>query len=222
MKELTPSSSKPSSSSEQGKQNRSQQASGRGRAHSHRHHGRGKHAPRKGKQVPGIVRRETSAGGIIFRIRAGAVEVFFIKDSYGRWTFPKGHQELGETLAETAIREIREETGMTGLAYQAPLGKTSFRFRREGATIYKSVHYFLFEASATTDATFRTRAEVGEGRELIQEGQWVPMRQAFAMSSYKNSDHLLANAFRIIGARHDVSAVAPGRHRRHRHRGRKK
>jgi 8-oxo-dGTP pyrophosphatase MutT (NUDIX family) len=211
MKEMTPSSIKPSSSSEQAKPNRSPQAPEGSRPH-HRRHGRRKYGANKkktqGKGRTGPERRETSAGGIIFRIRAGVVEVFFIKDSYGRWSFPKGHQELGETLAETAIREISEETGMTGLAYQAPLGKTSFRFRREGATIYKSVHYFLFEAAATADAKFRTRAEVGEGRELIQEGRWVPMRQAFSTSSYKNSDHLLANAFRIIGSRHDVATLS--------------
>jgi len=140
-----------------------------------------------------------SAGGIIYRKRNGAVEIFFIKDSYQRWSFPKGHQELGETLAETAIREIREETGLTGLKYVAPLGKTSFRFRREVGMIHKSVHYFLFEAAADAKERFRTRAEVGEGHELIQEGKWVPMRQAFSTSSYKNSDHLLASAFRIIG-----------------------
>lgn len=141
-----------------------------------------------------------SAGGVVYRRRNGAVEVFFIKDSYGRWTFPKGHQELGETLAETAVREIGEETGLVNLRYIAPVGKKILRFRREVGVIHKSVHYFLFEAPADAKERFRTREEVGEGHELVQEGKWVPMRQAFAVSSYKNSDGLLANAFRIIGA----------------------
>ncbi|HWQ99413.1 MAG TPA: NUDIX domain-containing protein, partial [Candidatus Methylomirabilis sp.] len=87
-----------------------------------------------------------SAGGIIYRRRSGVVEVFFIKDPYSRWTFPKGHQELGESLAQTAVREIHEETGLTRLKLVAPLGRTSFRFRREGKTIEKTVHMFLFEA----------------------------------------------------------------------------
>jgi len=162
------------------------------------------------KRPTGPIRRETAAGGIIYRVRAGIVEIFFIKDSYNRWTFPKGKQDLGETLAETAVREIGEEAGMTGLTYKAPLGKTSFRFRREGVAIYKSVHYFLFEAPANAEPKFRTRAEVGEGRELIQEGRWVPMRQAFSVSSYKNSDHLLANAFRMIGMEHDMAKLSSG------------
>lgn len=145
-------------------------------------------------------RIETAAGGVVYRRRNGNVEVFFIKDSFGRWTFPKGHQELGETLAETAIREIREETGLTGLRYLAPLGKKVLRFRREVGMIHKSVHYFLFEAPPDAKEHFSSRAEVGEDRELIQEGKWVSMRQAFSVSSYKNSDHLLANAFRLIGS----------------------
>lgn len=143
-------------------------------------------------------RVETAAGGIVFRRKNSNIEIFFIKDSFGRWTFPKGHQELGETLAETAIREIGEETGLVGLRYIAPLGRKVLRFRRDIGVIHKSVHYFLFEAPPDATARFSTRAEVGEGRELIQEGKWVPMRQAFSVSGYKNSDHLLANAFRLI------------------------
>jgi 8-oxo-dGTP pyrophosphatase MutT (NUDIX family) len=139
-----------------------------------------------------------AAGGVVYRRRNGGIEIFFIKDSFNRWTVPKGHQELGETLAETAVREVGEEAGLTGLRYIAPLGKKVLRFRREVGLIQKSVHYFLFEAPADAKERFQTRAEVGENKELIQEGKWVPMRQAFSVSSYKNSDHLLANAFRLI------------------------
>jgi 8-oxo-dGTP pyrophosphatase MutT (NUDIX family) len=107
---------------------------------------------------------------------------------------------LGETLAETAVREIREETGLDGLRYLAPVGKRLLRFRRDVGMVHKSVHYFLFEAPLDAKEHFKTREEVGENKELIQEGMWVPMRRAFTVSSYKNSDHLLARAFRIIGS----------------------
>jgi 8-oxo-dGTP pyrophosphatase MutT (NUDIX family) len=178
-----------------------------------------RHAPspgRSARRTPAPHRHETSAGGIIYRKRNGAVEIFFIKDSYGRWTFPKGHQELGESLAETAVREIQEETGLDGLRLVGPLGKTSFRFRREVGVILKSVHYFLFEARPDAKERFQSRAEVGEGKELIQEGRWVPMRQAFSVSSYKNSDHLLASAFRLLahGAPQGVAGVARSKNRR--------
>jgi 8-oxo-dGTP pyrophosphatase MutT (NUDIX family) len=137
----------------------------------------------------------------VFRRRNGGIEIFFIKDTYGRWTFPKGHQELGESLAQTAARETYEETGLQQLKLIAPVGKKLLRFRRDVGVIHKVVHYFLFEASADAKEHFRTKEEVGKNREVIQEGRWVPMRQAFSVSSYKNSDHLLAAAFRIIAGK---------------------
>jgi 8-oxo-dGTP pyrophosphatase MutT (NUDIX family) len=140
-----------------------------------------------------------TAGGIIYRRRGRTVEIFFIKDPFNRWTFPKGKQQAGETFIETAVREIREETGLDRLKYIAPLGKTSFRFRREVGVIHKVVHYFLFEAPPDAKEKLMTREEAVEGKEPIFEARWVPMNQAFMVSGYKNSDHLLARAFRILG-----------------------
>jgi ADP-ribose pyrophosphatase YjhB (NUDIX family) len=126
------------------------------------------------------------------------VEIFFIRDMFGKWTFPKGKQELGEALDQTSVRESTEETGLAGLRVIAPLGKTSFRFRRQGAVITKTVHFFLLEAPPDSKERFRTREEVPEGKELISEGKWVRTHQVFPVSSYKNSDRLLARALRII------------------------
>ena len=139
-------------------------------------------------------RHETSAGGIIYRRKPGGIELFFIKDPFNRWTFPKGHQEAGETLLQTAIREIKEETDLDQLKMIAPLGRTSFRFRRDGTVIQKAVHFFLFEA--LPDAKERM---TGEG--AIYEAQWVKMNNVFSVSSYTNSDRLLVKALRIISAR---------------------
>ncbi len=136
-----------------------------------------------------------SAGGIIFRRRNGVAEVFFIKDPFGRWTFPKGHQEAGETTVETAVREIKEETGLDQLTFIAPLGRTSFRFRRQGTVILKVVHLFLFEAPA--DAK-----EVLTGEGAIYEGQWARTSEVFSVSGYKNLDKLLARALRLIAERY--------------------
>lgn len=132
-------------------------------------------------------KRELSSGGIIYRKRGDAIEFFFIRDPYGRWTFPKGHQELGETLVETAIREIDEETGLRGLHYIATLGKTRFRFKRGRTTVEKTVHLYLFEAPPG-------REEKLPGTEGIHEAQWFPLEKAKQMSGYRNLDRLLARA----------------------------
>jgi len=135
--------------------------------------------------------QELSAGGIIYRKQNNHVEIFFIKDPYGRWTFPKGHQEAGESLAETAVREIREETNLTGLRLVAPLGRTSFRFKREEGIIEKTVYLFLFEAPLGATAKL-----TGEG--AIWEGAWLNVHKAFSASGYRNLDRLLAKAMRVI------------------------
>ncbi len=110
-----------------------------------------------------------------------------MKDGYGKWTFPKGKVALGETLAETAIREIREETSLTNLRYVAPLGTTSFRFRRESVLYEKTIHHFLFEAPADAEARLT-------GAEGITEMQWFPIEKAKTISSYRNLDRLFARA----------------------------
>ncbi len=165
------------------------------------------YSPRRNKRVQGARRgprlrpevghsleaisNEISAGGIIFRRRNGSVEIFFIKDPFSRWTFPKGHQESGENLVETAIREIEEETGLRRLRYISPLGRTSFRFRRPNGVIQKVVHIFLFEAPPDAKEHL-----TGEG--AIFEGKWVKAQNVFSISGYKNLDRLLARALRAI------------------------
>jgi ADP-ribose pyrophosphatase YjhB (NUDIX family) len=128
--------------------------------------------------------------------------MFFIKDPFGRWSFPKGKIELGETLAETAVREIREETGLEGLRLIANLGKTSFRFWREAGLIEKTVHMFLFQAPVTAKAQL-TKAEA------IKGGAWMPSQCAFQVSGYRNSDKLLGEAMRKIAEAEGVVMPLP-------------
>ncbi len=65
--------------------------------------------------------------------------------------------------------------------------------------IHKAVYYFLFRASPDAKERLMTREEYQPGKEPIFEAQWVPLEDSFSFSSYKNSDHLLAQAFRLIG-----------------------
>lgn len=135
--------------------------------------------------------RVTSAGGVIYRRKHGKLEIFFIKDPFGRWTFPKGKPEFGETLLQAAKREIFEETGLERLRYIAPLGKTSFQFKRHALGVEKTVFFFLFEAKHYMQAHF-----TGDG--AIWEGKWFPANQALQTSAYRNLDRLLVRALRLI------------------------
>ena len=62
------------------------------------------------------MRHEKSCGGLIYREHDGETQLLLLKHRCGgHWSFPKGHMEAGETEMETALREIREETGLRGV-----------------------------------------------------------------------------------------------------------
>lgn len=80
------------------------------------------------------------------------------------WALPKGHVEPGETLAQTALREVQEETGIAAEVV-APLGVTDYWFVWDGRRIHKTVHFFVmvFRAGAlsTSDPEVERVAWVG-------------------------------------------------------------
>jgi len=106
-------------------------------------------------------------------------------------------------LAETAIREIREETGLTGLRYVSPLGRTDFRFRRGKTLIEKSVYLFLFEAPPDAQ-------EALPGTEGIMKADWFPAEKAVTASGYRNLDKLLSKALRLTSPEQNPHARRPG------------
>ncbi len=85
-------------------------------------------------------RYERSCGAIVFREVNGIRRVLLVQHGVGHWSFPKGHVEAGETDHETAIREVKEETGID-IAITSP-------FLRESTYspiphVYKTVVFFL-------------------------------------------------------------------------------
>ena len=56
---------------------------------------------------------EHSSGALLFRQRDGRLETLLVRSFRGEWGFPKGHLEDGETPPDAAVREIREETGLS-------------------------------------------------------------------------------------------------------------
>ena len=66
--------------------------------------------------------REVRAGGVVYRRLAdNALRFLLIRDSYDKWGLPKGHLEEGETPAEAALRETREEVGLRDLRLIGPI-----------------------------------------------------------------------------------------------------
>jgi len=93
---------------------------------------------------PPQVPEEVSAGGIIFRFEGQQTFIALIQEMScsSAYVLPKGHQEPGESLEQTARREIHEETGLTHLKQLANLGsRERLSFCK---TAWKITHYFLF------------------------------------------------------------------------------
>lgn len=93
--------------------------------------------------------QETSSGGLVVDLSTGAPRAAVIcrlnRAGRAEWCLPKGHIEGEETLEETAVREIEEETGIRGVVVEG-LGSIDYWFSADGRRIHKVVHLFLLKA----------------------------------------------------------------------------
>jgi 8-oxo-dGTP pyrophosphatase MutT (NUDIX family) len=131
-----------------------------------------------------MTEHQFGAGGVVMKWDGEHAKVLLIKDSYGHWTWPKGHIENNETPAETALREISEETGLAKLEAVEELGMQEYYFTLHGKKIFKTVHIFLVKAEAGE--------KINVQKSEIQDGEWVSPQEALAKIEYKGSRELLS------------------------------
>jgi 8-oxo-dGTP pyrophosphatase MutT (NUDIX family) len=87
---------------------------------------------------------ERSAGAIIYRQSPQGNVYLLLNYPSGHWDFVKGNIEKGETLKETVLREAREETGITDIAFVDGFeDKVEYHYQRDGQVIHKEVVFFL-------------------------------------------------------------------------------
>jgi len=132
---------------------------------------------------PAVQTAVYAAGAVCWRLIDGKVHVLVIhRTVYGDVTIPKGKVDPGETLPQTAVREIAEETGL-GVALGVPLGISRYPLPsgRE-----KIVHYWAAEVSerAVQRSTFRPNGEVAAL-------EWVTIKRARGYLSYQPDVEIL-------------------------------
>ncbi len=147
---------------------------------------------RGGKSAKAV--REYTAGGVVFRHANDQLQILMIQDRLGRWTIPKGHVEPGESIEQTAVREVAEETGLTELRLGEKLDKLHFFYRKEGKLIFMTTHVFLIEAGGDTNAV------VPEDSEGIVDAKWFDYEEALKLIEYKDTERLFQMALTRIKA----------------------
>jgi bis(5'-nucleosidyl)-tetraphosphatase len=134
-----------------------------------------------------------SAGGIVIRNIRGSWHVLLIRDQADKWTFPKGMINDGEQPLEAAIREIREEVGLSDLRMVSPLGEISFTYNRNGKT-RKTVSYFLFVSESSKKPVCQTE-------EGIREAVFMQPEQALKQTGYPDTNgQILEKAISLFPA----------------------
>ena len=145
------------------------------------------------------VEREFSAGGVLVRTIRGRPMVAAIRPN-GRdrvWALPKGRIDQGETAADTAVREVREETGVEGRVVEK-LGDVRYVYTaswKGGARIFKVVSFFLLRAG---------RGRIGEIAEEMRievaEARWLPLDEAPQLLTYGGEREMAARALERVEA----------------------
>jgi len=136
---------------------------------------------------------ETSAGGLVLDQRdlTGARAALIGRtDRRGRllWSMPKGHVEPGETAEDAAVREVMEETGITG-EILAPLGTIDFWFVADGRRIHKTVHHFLLVC---------TGGELSDEDVEVEQVEWVPLGDLPDRLAYADERRLVEQVPRLL------------------------
>jgi 8-oxo-dGTP pyrophosphatase MutT (NUDIX family) len=135
------------------------------------------------------VEKAVSAGGVVYREGESGIEVVICgRLGDGVWGLPKGTPDEGESLEQTAVREVSEETGLE-VAIADKIGVVEYWFARRGVRYHKWVHHYLFEATGGDT----------EGHDLeYDKVEWRPIDDAIKTLTFKNESDMLQKARKMI------------------------
>jgi 8-oxo-dGTP pyrophosphatase MutT (NUDIX family) len=138
------------------------------------------------------VEREFSAGGVLVKVVRGRPMLAAIRPrgkQAGLWALPKGKIDPGERPEQTAVREVREETGVEGTLVEK-LGDVKYTYtRRGGERVFKIVSFYLLRAG---------RGRIGQIEEAmrieLEEARWLPLDEAPRLLAYGGEREMAAKA----------------------------
>lgn len=135
---------------------------------------------------------EYSAGGVVYRRAGTEYEIILVhRARHTDWSLPKGHIEQGETREAAALREVKEETGVTA-EIKGDIGEVVYFYRRpNGNLIRKSVYHYLMESQGGNFP--------GPNFEVDQV-KWVPLQSATKTLTYQKDKEIAGKAQALLEA----------------------
>lgn len=137
---------------------------------------------------------EVSAGGLVLsKTDPSLVALISHKNRGGRadWCIPKGHVESGEDLAQTAVREVGEETGIQAEVVEK-LGEISYSFKIGAQRIKKTVHHFLLRQTGGD-----LSSEMDPTGEVI-EAKWFKLDELEDILAHENERRVAQRALELL------------------------
>lgn len=129
------------------------------------------------------IKKITSSGIVLVTKGPNNNKILLVKDSASsQWGFPKGEFKKGENLELTALRELKEETGLEANIYKY-IGNVSYTFRYKGNTINKDAHYFI--GIPTTNIS---KLHLNEEN---SDTKWVTVKEANSLITFSDLKSLL-------------------------------
>ena len=139
------------------------------------------------KKLP--VERAVSAGGVVYRRGGEGIEVVLCgRTAEGIWGLPKGTPDANESLEETAVREVSEETGLR-VVIEVKIDTIEYWFAREGVRYHKFVHHYLMVA---------TGGSLDDHDWEYDRVGWFPLEEACKTLSYGNEVKVVRKAVALI------------------------
>ena len=142
------------------------------------------------------IEAQFSAGGVAFRLgRDGGAEVALIAVGEKlRWQLPKGTIEHGEAPEDAALREVREETGLTTEIVEL-LDVVEYWYvgdsRGRRVRFHKKVHFYLMRY---------LNGDVADHDHEVREARWLPIDEAVERLAFKNERNVVVRAKERIAA----------------------
>ena len=132
------------------------------------------------------VEREFSCGGVVVRGIDCIVIVPTRRAARGSQVLalPKGHPENGESPADAAVREVREEAGVEATVREK-LGDVQYWYQRDGLRIAKTVTFFLLDYVA---------GELDDHDHEVEHARWIGLEEAARSLSYRGERDMAARA----------------------------